>query len=186
MLRKLAAVLTATAAVALGSVVTAPAASAEDFHYTWGDRTEYIYQYGNRVHGEVRAETWVDDWEKDVDGDGFPDEEYIRGHARICKVSKASRVQVDLVRLGNYTYGGVLKENATPKNSGTANCVDSVTAWVPVTWSYDCAEAFEAITRGSFSIRWSNTGRLSKVSFLSYPTEWDWCRAGAATAQKDQ
>ncbi len=182
MIRRLAAVLTATAAVLLGTVATAPASSADDY-YAWGKNTQNVYQYGNRVHGEARADVWVDNWDDDLDGDGLGDRELIRGHARICKVSKVSRVQVDLVRLGNYTHGGVLAENLTPRNSGTATCTESTTAWVEVASSFDCADAFEAITRGKFAIRWSNTGRLSQVSFLSNPSGWEWCQM--ATAQKD-
>ncbi len=175
MIRRLTVVLVAIAGVLLSSVVTAPASSADNF-YTWGDRTEYIYQYGNPAYGEVRAEVWVDHWDDDVDGDGLADREFIRGHARVCKLSKALRVQVDLVRLGNYTHGGVLAENRTLRNSGTATCAESVTAWVPVTSSTNCPNPFEGIARGTFSIRWSNTGRLSQVSFLSYSSIYDWCR----------
>ncbi len=177
MLRRLTAVLAATAGALLGSVVTAPASSADDY-YTWGDTVQYVYQYGNPTQGGARVEVWVDDWEDDTTGDDLPDQEFIRGHARICKVSKASRVQVDLVRLGNYTHGGVLAENKTPENSGTANCTESVTAWVPVTDYTNCVNPFEGIVRGTFSIRWSNTGRLSQVSMLSDSTGWDWCRPG--------
>jgi hypothetical protein len=184
MFRRIATTVATAAAVAAGIAVAGPASpAAADAFYRWGETTHYLYQYGNPRMGEIRVEAWVDDWDDDIDGDGLPDRELIRGHARVCKVSKALRTQVDLVRLGNYTQGGVLAENPTDRNSGTATCAESVTGWVQVTWNDQCLNPFEAWVRNSWSVRWANTGRLSKGSFLSHPTGWDWCPAGAGAAR---
>lgn len=172
--------LTAAAVALLG----APPASAADTYYRWGDASRSYYHYNNPALGQFDVSVWVDNWERDVDGDGLPDEEYIRGHARSCKVLRILRVQVDYVRLGNATQGGVPAENTVRRNSGTAPCADSTTAWVRVAANTSCADAFEAWTRGGFSARWSDGRLSSNVTFLSNRSGWDWCQYAATTGNR--
>jgi hypothetical protein len=176
-------VLAAVAAVVLSFAVPA---SATDTYYTWGEKTQSFYHYGNPDLGEFEVTAWVDELDRDFNNDGLPDAMYIRGHGRNCKVSRVLRTQVDYVRLGNATQGGVLAENRTAKNSGTAPCADSVTAWVPVADSFTCGTTFEAWTRAGVSARWSDLQLSSNVSLLSYRSIMDWCRTAGGTADKQR
>lgn len=178
--RALTTALGALLAVPLLLIGAAPA-SADQF-YRWGETVRSFYHYGNPALGEFRTSVWVDEWLDDVDGDGVPDRQLIRGHARNCKVSKVLRTQVDLVRLGNATQGGIFDETTTPVNSGTAPCADSTTDWILVTEPPACAETFEAWTRGTFSARWSDYRLSSNVSYLSDRSGWEWCLVVAERA----
>ena len=172
------------AAAAFGlTIASTPAASAADTYYTWGETTESYYHYNDPSRGEFTATVWVDDLERDSDNDGFTDQEFIRGHVRVCKVSKVLRTQADFVRLGNATRGGVLAETYTKRNSGTAPCAEQVTTWVQVSESSSCPNPFEAWTRGGFSARWSDNRLSSNVSLLSDRSSWDWC---ALTANRSR
>jgi len=104
-----AATVLAAAVVALLAFAT-PASATIDTWYRWGETEHDYYHYGNSSLGEFDTSVWVDELERDYDEDGIPDADFIRGHARNCKVRGVLRSQVDYVRLGNATQGGVLAE----------------------------------------------------------------------------
>lgn len=86
------------------------------------------------------------------------------------------RVQVDGVRLGNATQGGVLGDDLRDDNSGTSPFAESVTAWHEVVDGTFCPDPFEAWTRTFWSARWDD-GRLSTGSLLSARSGHTWCDA---------
>jgi hypothetical protein len=180
-----AATVLAAAVVALLAFAT-PASATIDTWYRWGETEHDYYHYGNSSLGEFDTSVWVDELERDYDEDGIPDADFIRGHARNCKVRGVLRSQVDYVRLGNATQGGVLAEKLTAVNSGTAPCADSVTAWVKVADSSTCGSPFEAWVRGGFSARWSDLRLSSGVTYVGDRSGWDWCRTAPATAEKQR
>ena len=84
----------------------------------------------------------------------------VRAAARITKLSKVARVQVNRVSLGTSTI--VVSVNSTPVNSGTAPTAISYTAWRAVA-PRTCTTYR---VRASFGIRWSD-GATSAFSVLS-------------------
>jgi hypothetical protein len=169
-------VLAAAVSVLLGTLVVAPPASA-DFYFRWGETERTYSHYGNPALGQFTIRTWVDEWYRESDGAVF-----VRGHGRIVKVSKVLRTQVELVRLGRVA-GGVLAENSTYANSGTALYAERVTAWVRVGDQFACADPSPLWNRTSGSARWADLTLSSKVSLLGDPTEIEYCYPPVAAAR---
>jgi hypothetical protein len=84
----------------------------------------------------------------------------VRAAARITKLTKVARVQVDRVALGTSTAAVTI--NSTPVNSGTASTALSYTTWRAVA-PRTCTSYR---VRANFSIRWSD-GAISVFSALS-------------------
>jgi hypothetical protein len=168
-MKKIFAVLGATVSVLLAALVVAPPASADVFYFRWGETSKTYSHYGNPALGQFTIQTWVDERFDTTTGATA-----VRGHGRIVKVSKVVRTQVELVRLGRVA-GGVLAENTTFVNSGTAPYAERVTAWVPVGDQFACADASPLWNRTSGSARWADGTLSSKVSLLGKPTEVEFC-----------
>jgi hypothetical protein len=154
-------------AAAFSVLVVPPTQAADVIPDGWAGRS--FAHYGNPNRGEVWVETWVDlDWPC---GPSDPCViEAVRGHGRIEKLYRASRVQVDFVRLGipPVDGGGVLTENSTNVNSGTAIAAESATRWLPLTDACS-GDSFRVWSRTGFSVRWSD-GTLGRNSLLGVPT----------------
>lgn len=162
----------AAAAAILGLVIGGAGPASADTFYRWGDADHTFYHLGNPAAGSVTVEVWVD--ERDTDTHDY----FLRGHVRVTKGAKATRVQVDLVRLGRATgAGGTLVQTTVSRNSGAAQSVEMTTDWVQVLDSFECPDPFEAWTRGTASVRWTD-GRLSTgVTLLGGRSEIDYCPA---------
>jgi hypothetical protein len=148
------AVLVAVGAATLAMFVFATAATADTI-------TGVGIVSGNRYRGGVSSAGGVS-FAASVQINRDPANEItkVRGAARITKLSKASAVQVDSLRLGTSTTAVVV--NNTPVNSGAASQALSYTAWhavAPRTCTY-------YRVRANYSVRWTD-GAISRFSVLS-------------------
>ncbi len=146
------------------TLIGAPAAIADSVTGQ-GTVTSTAYRGGNSNAGGVNYAVGVQ-----VYRDSAGTVTKVRGAARMTKLSKVSRVQVDSVTLG--TASRAVSRNSTPLNSGAASTVTSYTNWVPVK-AGTCTD-FRA--RGVYSIRWTDGG-LSTLNIQSPLTRV--CRSAA-------
>jgi hypothetical protein len=160
--------------VATAALIGAPTAAAQTTtYYRWGYTDRTYFHFGNPLFGQVRVESWVDERRVCSNGDCNL---AIRGHGHVEKFPLAVRVQVDHVRLGNATQGGVFAEEPKDDNSGTGAFAESVTSWIDVLDGTFCADPFEAWTRTFWSVRWTDN-YLSRSSTLSARSGHTWCDA---------
>jgi hypothetical protein len=158
-----------------------PAAAAEVQNRRWAVSSQSYYHYGNRLFGETRSDTWVDEQFQETD---LGTEPYlfwrVRATSRVVKVSRALRVQVEVTRIED-VHGNVLARNASPVNSGTAPYATQVSPWAdvsPYEYCLEFATHSPLRVRTLFSIRWSD-GTLSRVARVGPWTNADggpeWC-----------
>lgn len=125
--------------------------------------------FGYSVYGQVRSDTWVLE-----SFSAWPNPVAVQGVSRAVKVSKVSRVQVNVTELRS--ENGVLwARNATAKNSGAAASATQVTPRVGVTAASTCAAPARVRIRSSVSVRWTD-GTLSTISVVGPLSTARWCR----------
>lgn len=105
----------------------------------------------------------------------------INGFGTIEKGYKARSVQVDFVRLGNATRGGIIAQTNVPRNSGLSGTSASAETrrWTPMREASDPActgASFKVWTRVGYSVRWTD-GTLSRWTVLGPQSSTEYCRA---------
>ena len=134
-----------------------------------GRKTDYSYQLGNPDLGAVVNVKAGNLYEDQNDADGRDD--YLRGGDRFTKISHALRIQIDFVQIrikcDDDSYL-TLRRNDTPVNSGTAREVVSNTPRLNLDeGSIDRSQTYQIVA--GKSVRWANTGRLSRWVEYSRP-----------------
>lgn len=165
------------AIAAAGTLLVGLATPAHAAEVVDGTFYDAVYHYGSWTNGSA----WIEGGTNVLETDAAGGASGASGYGLIEKGHKALRVQVDYVRLGNATQGGVLAENLTPKNSGLAG---GSAQWETPRWSTiraagspACTSApFMLWTRVGYSVRWSD-GTLSRWSVLGPRSARDYCLA---------
>jgi hypothetical protein len=178
-MRRLLVLLLTLAAVASMTVTPAAHASPDDpisaadvFQDGWNIKD--WDHFGNPLKGTVEAESWVDvHWPcfGTTDEDQDCTVEDVRGHGVVRRIHKVKRMMVDRVRVRVYPSGTILGQNDadTPISQRTLPEIQGRTAWAPVE-QFCGADSFQAWSRITFWVRWSDDWLTKDLSLLSDPT----------------
>lgn len=161
------AALAALLAAAVVGGLASPAQAQETFFLRWALNSTTYSHLGNPLLGQARHDSWVGE------KTDFDTVEQAQAVSRVVKLSKAVRVQADVVRLET-ADGQIIARNATPVNSGTASTATQSTVFTDVGFEFECPDPQPLRVRAQFSIRWTD-GRLSVVSELGPLSEVDFC-----------
>jgi hypothetical protein len=164
-------IMISVAVASLAALLAAAPASATPTYTRLAVRSDQINHFNNPASGRARADTWVDERLNTVNLAA----DDIRATARMVKIYRVTRVQVDALRLETEDLQ-VLARDTGVVNSFDLATITSVTQWVaanpgPCTGT---EKPLRVRARALVSIRWAD-GTLGRKTIVGDLTQKTWC-----------